>query len=58
MHWLVYFGIEDVDSGLAQVSELGGRALLEPVPVGPNHIAVAQDPQGGVFGLYAGHFDD
>ena len=58
-HWLVYFGIEEVGAGLAKVVELGGTQLVEPTDIGPNgKIGVAQDPQGAVFALYSGQFED
>ena len=57
--WLVYFGIDDLDEGLARVGELGGSTVAEPMDVGPGgRIAVAQDPQGAVLALYAGRFED
>jgi predicted enzyme related to lactoylglutathione lyase len=57
--WLVYFGIDDADSGLAKAAELGASKLVEPMDIGPNgRIAVAQDPQGAVFALYSGQFDE
>jgi uncharacterized protein len=58
-HWLVYFGAEDADASVARVGELGGSTLLAPMDLGPGlRIAVVQDPQGAVFALYAGRFDD
>jgi uncharacterized protein len=58
-HWLVYFGAESADAALAKAGELGGSTLVEPMDIGPNgRIAVAQDPQGAVFALYAGLFED
>lgn len=57
-YWLNYFGIEDIDSALAKVSELGGSRVMGPVEIGPGKIGIAQDPQGAVFALYAGQFDD
>jgi uncharacterized protein len=57
--WLVYFGIDDVDAGLAKAGELGGSTIAEPMDIGPGgRIAVAQDAQGAVFALYAGRFED
>ena len=57
--WLVYFGIDDADKGLAKAGELGATTLAEPTDIGPNgRIVVAQDPQGAVFALYAGQFED
>jgi predicted enzyme related to lactoylglutathione lyase len=57
-HWLVYFGSTDVEADVRKASELGGEVLVEPMPIGPGQIAVAQDRQGAVFALYGGHFDD
>jgi predicted enzyme related to lactoylglutathione lyase len=57
--WLVYFGIDDVDNGMARIGELGGSTVAEPMDIGPGgRIAIAQDPQGAVFALYAGRFED
>jgi len=57
-HWLVYFGSEDVDADAARIGELGGQVVLEPMDVPGGRILAAQDPTGGVFGLFAGRFDD
>jgi hypothetical protein len=57
-YWLVYFGIDDVAAGTAKVEELGGSKLAGPMSIGPGQIAILQDPQGAVFALYAGEFDD
>ncbi len=58
-YWLAYFGIGDLDGALAKVAELGGSTLMEPTDIGDgNRIAAVQDPQGAVFALYAGRFDD
>ncbi len=56
--WLVYFGIEDLDAGLAKVLELGGSTLAGPIDIGIARIAVLADPQGAVFALYAGQLED
>jgi uncharacterized protein len=56
--WLVYFGSEDVDADAGRIAELGGRVIVEPMSVPGGRILVAQDPQGAVFGLLAGRFDD
>jgi predicted enzyme related to lactoylglutathione lyase len=51
-HWLPYFGISDVDNALEKTSKLGGNILMQKLYVeGVGYFAVAQDPQGGVFGL-------
>ena len=58
-NWLVYFGAESADATLAQVGERGGSTLMEPTDIGPGgRIAVAEDPQGAVFALYSGRFED
>jgi hypothetical protein len=56
-NWLVYLGTHDVDQAAARVEELGGIKLAGPFPAGPGRVAIVRDPQGGVFALYAGHYD-
>lgn len=56
-HWLVYFGVEDIDSGLAKVQELGGTKIDGPIDIQIAKIAIVQDPQGAVFALYAGELE-
>lgn len=56
-YWLVYFGTEDAEAGAAKAGELGATALAQ-MDLGVGKIAVLQDPQGAVFALYAGRFDD
>ena len=54
-HWNPFFVSADVDASAAKVRELGGSVLHGPEDVqmenGPR-IAVLQDPQGGVFGVF------
>jgi uncharacterized protein len=58
-HWMPYFGVDDAERGVARVQELGGATLMGPVPAGPGRqIGVIRDPQGAVFGIYQGDFDD
>jgi uncharacterized protein len=57
-HWLAYFGTEDVDADAGRIGETGGQVMVPPVDVPGGRILVAQDPQGAVFGLFAGRFDD
>jgi predicted enzyme related to lactoylglutathione lyase len=52
--WLAYFGVEDLDASLSQVSELGGTVHAGPIDIQIAKIAVVADPQGAVFALYAG----
>ena len=57
-YWLVYFGTADIDGDAAKAAELGATVLAPPMDIGVGKIAVLQDPQGAVFALYAGQFDD
>lgn len=57
-HWLVYFGIEDLDAAAGQIGSAGGTLMVEPREVPGGRILVAQDPQGAFFALFAGRFDD
>lgn len=57
--WLVYFGVEDADATAGRITELGGRILVPPMSVPPSgRIAVAVDPGGASFALFAGRFDE
>jgi uncharacterized protein len=48
----VYFGVDDIDATLAQVSELGGETEEKmPVP-GMGWFAACKDPEGNVFSLW------
>jgi uncharacterized protein len=53
-HWLVYFAVEDIDSAIAKVEELGGAKTVGPIDIQIAKIAVVHDPQGAFFALYAG----
>jgi predicted enzyme related to lactoylglutathione lyase len=57
-HWLVYFGIDDLDAAAGQIGSSGGTLMVEPRDVPGGRILVTQDPQGAFFGLFAGRFDD
>jgi predicted enzyme related to lactoylglutathione lyase len=57
-HWLVYFGSESVDEDAGRIRELGGEPLIEPMSVPGGRILPAQDPQGAVFAVLSGRFDD
>jgi predicted enzyme related to lactoylglutathione lyase len=57
-HWLVYFGSADVDADAARIGDAGGQVMVPPLDVPGGRILVAQDPQGAVFGLLGGRFDD
>jgi uncharacterized protein len=57
-NWLPYFAAERVDDSVAKAGELGGRALVEPVTVPAGRFAAIGDPQGAVFAVFEGDFDD
>jgi predicted enzyme related to lactoylglutathione lyase len=57
-YWLVYFGIDDINAAVGRASERGGRALVGPMDIGMGQIAVLQDPQGAVFALFSGRFEE
>jgi predicted enzyme related to lactoylglutathione lyase len=56
--WLVYFGSNSVDDDAGRIGELGGQVIVPPMSVPGGRILVAQDPQGAVFALVDGRFDD
>jgi predicted enzyme related to lactoylglutathione lyase len=55
--WLVYFGVADIDRGIAKVEELGGRKYSGPIELPMAKIAIVGDAQGAVFALYSGTFE-
>ncbi|HXW59558.1 MAG TPA: VOC family protein [Solirubrobacteraceae bacterium] len=55
-HWLVYFGVEDLDASLAKLAELGGAKVSDPIDIQVGKIAVVRDPQGAHFAFYCGEF--
>jgi uncharacterized protein len=52
--WLGYVRVDDVSVTADKVGEVGGAVLAEPleVPGGAGSLAVCQDPEGAVFGLW------
>ena len=57
-HWLVYFGTDDIDAAAERIGETGGTVMVPKMAVPGGEILVAQDPQGAIFALFAGRFDD
>jgi predicted enzyme related to lactoylglutathione lyase len=53
-NWLVYFAVDDIDTGLAKVEELGGTKMMGRIDIGIAKIGVVADPQGAAFAIYAG----
>jgi hypothetical protein len=56
--WIPYFGHEDLERAIAAVPGLGGEVLDGPVKMWGGAFGVFSDPQGALFSLWAGHFDD
>lgn len=56
-HWLVYFGVDDVEEALAKADELGGSTVLGATDIQIAKIAVLADPQGAAFAIYAGQLE-
>lgn len=56
--WLVYFASDDVEASVARLTELGGKTRMGPMDIAWGTIAVATDPVGATFGLFAGRLDD
>jgi uncharacterized protein len=56
--WIPYFGHEDVDRAVEEVASLGGRVLNGPMRMAQGSIAAVADPQGAVFSIWTGTYED
>jgi predicted enzyme related to lactoylglutathione lyase len=56
--FLPYFGHEDTQKLLGEVEGLGGKVLNGPVQMPQGTIAVLRDPQGAVFAVWSGAYED
>jgi uncharacterized protein len=56
--WLAYFGTISCDESAAQAEKLGERVLVPTMHVPAGGFTVVADPQGAVFALFQGDFDD
>ena len=56
-HWKPYFTVEECDAAAEKIGALGGRVLAGPLDVPAGRMAVALDPQGAAFGIFAGEVD-
>jgi uncharacterized protein len=56
-HWLPYFTAADLDEALFSIGASGGQVMLGPMTIESGQIAVARDPQGAYFALFAGRVD-
>jgi uncharacterized protein len=52
--WLVYFHVADTDATARAATDAGGAVHFPPTTVGIGRLAVCADPQGAVFGVFAG----
>lgn len=50
-HWMVYFGVNDVDGSFQKAIEAGGQEMLAPQDFPGGRFAILSDPQGAAFGL-------
>ncbi len=51
--WAVYFAVEDTDTAVARVAELGGTVLMAPMDIEPGRFSTVSDPFGAVFNVIA-----
>lgn len=52
-HWMVYFSVDDCAKATEEATRLGGKLLVGPMAIDIGEFAVVEDPQGGVFSLFA-----
>lgn len=49
----MYVGVDDLDRYLERAEELGGKTVMEPMPVGEmGSFAMFTDPDGNMIGLF------
>ena len=56
--WMPYFGHDDVERLTGEIDGLGGTLFNGPMRMAQGMIAVLGDPQGAVFAVWTGHYDD
>ena len=57
-HWMPYFGHEDLGRAVDEIPARGGPLYSGPHRMPQGSIAVFADPQGAVFALWTGDYDD
>jgi uncharacterized protein len=57
-NWMPYFGHDDVHRLIEGIGGLGGRVFDGPIRMSEGEIAVLGDPQGAVFAVWTGAYDD
>ena len=50
-HWLIFFGVDDVDRASRRAIELGGKQQMGPADFPGGRFSVLADPSGAVFGF-------
>jgi predicted enzyme related to lactoylglutathione lyase len=56
-NWMPYFGHEDVERLLGEISGLDGQVLSGPIKMPQGAIAVIADPQGATFAVWSGEYE-
>ena len=55
-HWVTYVRVASLADANAKVKELGGKLMMENIPVpGMGALSILQDPTGAVLGLFEGN---
>ncbi|MGI8623943.1 MAG: VOC family protein [Solirubrobacteraceae bacterium] len=57
-HWLAYFAVADVEAAVETAKAAGGEAMAGPIEIPVGEFALLADPQGAVFAVFAGDFED
>ena len=56
--WVPYFGHDDAERLAGEIGDLGGQLHFGPMQVPAGTFAVLGDPQGAVFAVLTGEYDD
>jgi len=57
-NWMPYFAVGSAEQAIGVSEGAGGTKLFGPLQVPAGRFAVIQDPQGAIFGVVDGDFDD
>jgi predicted enzyme related to lactoylglutathione lyase len=57
-NWMPYFAVDDLDTSMDKLKELGGQLHAGPIPFPQGRIAVCADPQGAFFSLWEGQLEN
>jgi predicted enzyme related to lactoylglutathione lyase len=56
--WMPYFGHEDVDRLVGEIGSMGGQVFNGPMRMPQGAVAILGDPQGAVFAVWTGRYED